>query len=394
MRKRKHRPLPDPPPPASWPSPPSRRTVLRSLGGAAALALGGVACSPEGGSASAGPSATQRRLGAEWESHARTFMAWPASKAIWGRYLPEVRRDIAGLARAIAAYEPVVLLARPGQEDAARRACGSAVEIASIAVDDLWTRDTLPVFVADGERVRGVDFNFNGWGGKQARRFDARVARRALAEYGIPRDRTWVVAEGGSFETDGRGTLMVTKSSLVNANRNPGKSRRQIEDALKEVLGVRKVIWFAGVRGEDITDAHVDSMARFAAPGVVLLDKAFPGSPADSWSRANEQAKSVLKDTTDARGKPVEVIELPQPDPYEITGRGDAFLSSYVNFYVANGAVFVPRFGDAKADDRARQILRDHFPGRDIVPVKIDAIASGGGGIHCATHDQPGKPAG
>ncbi|MEV0371202.1 agmatine deiminase family protein [Streptomyces sp. NPDC050636] len=375
----------------------SRRTLLRSLGGVGALALGGVACSPEapkGGTAGPSPSAAGRRLGAEWESHARTFMAWPASAAIWGRYLPDVRRDIAGLARAIADYEPVVLLARPGQEDAARRACGSDVEVASIAVDDLWARDTVPVFVEDESRVRGVDFNFNGWGGKQERRHDARVGHRALAQYGIPRDRTWVVAEGGSLETDGRGTLMATESSLVNKNRNPGKSRQQIEDELKRVLGVRKVIWFAGVRGEDITDGHVDSMARFVAPGVVLLDKAFPDEPADSWSRAADQAKRVLKSSTDAHGKAVEVIELPQPDPYEITGRGDAFLSSYVNFYVANGAVFVPRFGDAKADDRAQQMLRDHFPGRDIVPVKIDTIASGGGGIHCATHDQPGKSGG
>ncbi|TJZ50362.1 agmatine deiminase family protein [Streptomyces piniterrae] len=377
------------------PSPLSRRTLLRSLGGVGALALGGVACSPKDVPAATepSPSAAGRRLGAEWESHARTFMAWPASERIWGDLLPGVRRDIAGLARAIAEYEPVVLLAGPGQEAAARRACGADVEVAPIAVDDLWARDTVPMFVEDGGRVRGVDFNFNGWGGKQEHRNDAQVGRKALAEYGISRDRTWVVAEGGAFETDGQGTLMATESSLVNKNRNPGKSRQQIEDELKKALGVRKVIWFAGVRGEDITDAHVDCLARFAAPGVVLLDKAFPGGPEDSWSRAAAQARRVLEGSTDARGKALEVVELPQPDPDEITGRGDAFVSSYVNFYVANEAVFVPRFGDARGDDRAQQILRDHFPGRDIVPVKIDAIASGGGGIHCSTHDQPGKPA-
>lgn len=153
------------------------------------------------------------------------------------------------------------------------------------------------------------------------------------------------------------------------------------------------MIWLAGVRGEDITDAHVDSLVRFTAPGVVLLDKAFPGMPADSWSRSADQAKSVLTKATDARGRRLEVIDLPQPDLDKITGRGDDFVSTYANFYVANDAVFMPRFGDAKADDRARGILKEHFPKRDIVLVKIDTIASGGGGIHCSTHDQPGKPA-
>lgn len=147
------------------------------------------------------------------------------------------------------------------------------------------------------------------------------------------------------------------------------------------------------MRGQDITDAHVDSLVRFTAPGVVLLDQAFPGTPPDVWSRAADQARTVFKDATDARGKRLEVVDLPQPDLDRITGRGDAFVSTYANFYVANGAVFMPRFGDAKADDRARGILQEHFPEREIVPVKIDTIASGGGGIHCSTHDQPGKPA-
>ncbi|MGC0421777.1 agmatine deiminase family protein [Embleya sp. AB8] len=385
----------------------SRRSMLRTLAGAGALALGMTACSdsngagtPESGSAgSAGPAepgaspAAGRRLGAEWESHARTFMSWPASTGIWGSDLSAVRQDIARVARAVAAYEPVVLLARPGQADAARQACGSDVEVVPIAVDDLWARDTVPVFVEQSGKLAGVDFNFSGWGNKQQHGNDAKVAREVLTKYDIPRDETWIVAEGGSFETDGQGTLMVTESSVVNPNRNPGKTRQQIEDELKRVLGVTKVIWFDGVRGEDITDAHVDSLARFVAPGVVLLDEAVPGER-DVWTRSAAQAKTVLKDATDARGKPIEIVELPTPDPAKLTGVGGKdFVSTYANFYVANKAVFLPRFGDARADDGAQQILRDHFPGRKIVPVQIDTIASGGGGIHCATHDQPGKPA-
>ncbi|MCG6497994.1 agmatine/peptidylarginine deiminase [Kitasatospora sp. A2-31] len=393
---------------------PSRRTVLRAAAGAGLLTLGAAACAPSDGadeglpSGPASPSAPGasgpapggtgappgRRFGAEWESHARTFMSWPASTGIWGDQLPEVRGDIARLARAVGAYEPVVMFARPAQVDAAQNACGKDVEVVPLPVDDLWARDTVPVFVEDGGTLKGVDLNFNGWGNKQKEHGnDSALAAAVLGKYEVERVRTSLVAEGGSLETDGEGTLMVTESSVVNQRRNPGRSRDEIEAELRKALGVTKVIWFAGVRDQDITDAHVDCLVRFAAPGVVLLDQPFPGAPADVWSRSAAQAREVLKNATDAHGRPLKVIDLPQPDPSRITGRGDAFVSSYINFYVANKALFLPRFGDARADDQAQQILRDHFPGRDIVPVVIDGIASGGGGIHCSTHDQPGTPA-
>ncbi|GGS77946.1 porphyromonas-type peptidyl-arginine deiminase [Streptomyces tanashiensis] len=379
---------------------PSRRSALRVLAGIGALAFGASACGPadpgpSGAAAASGPTGgtdRARRLGAEWESHARTFMSWPALESVWEEDLPYVRQDIARVARAIAEYEYVVMMARPDQRAAAQRACGSGVEVVPLAVDDLWARDTVPVFVEEGGKVTGVDFNFNGWGNKQVHTNDGRVGRNLLSKYGTPRVQAPLVAEGGSFETDGEGTLLITESSIVNDNRNRGKSRDRIEAELKELLGMKKVIWLKGVRGEDITDAHVDSLVRFTAPGVILLDRAFPGMPADSWSRSSDQAMSVLSEATDAQGRSFEVIDLPQPDPDRITGYSDDFLSTYANFYIGNDAVYMPRFGDRKADDRARGILQEHFPKRDIVPVKIDTIATGGGGIHCATHDQPGKP--
>ncbi|MFI9742525.1 agmatine/peptidylarginine deiminase [Streptomyces sp. NPDC052494] len=380
----------------------SRRTALRAFAGiGAALGLGAAACGPEesvAGSTAGAPSRTpvaevERRFGAEWESHTRTFMSWPALASVWEDDLPYVREDIARIARAVGEYETVVMMARPDQVAAAQRACGRQVEVIPLAVDDLWARDTVPVFVEDGGKVVGVDFNFNGWGDKQEHTNDAQVGRKLLAKYGVPREQAPLVAEGGSFETDGEGTLLITESSIVNDNRNRGKSRDQIEDELIDTLGVQKVIWLAGVRGEDITDAHVDSLVRFTAPGVVLLDQAFPGTPPDSWSRSADQARSVLSKVTDARGRRFEIIDLPQPDLDRITGEGDDFVSTYANFYVANDSVFMPRFGDRKADARAKAILREHFPDRDVVQVQIDTIASGGGGIHCSTHDQPGKPA-
>lgn len=378
--------------------PPTRRTVLRTLTGLGALAFGAAACGPDDSASGAVGTDSdrepegERRFGAEWDSHARTFMSWPALESVWEEDLPYVREDIARIARAIAEYEYVVMMARPDQQKAAQRACGSQVEVIPLAVDDMWARDTVPVFVEEGGEVVGVDFNFNGWGEKQEHTNDARVGRTLLTKYGIPRVEAPLVAEGGSFETDGEGTLLITESSIVNENRNPGMSRDAIEADLVETLGVEKVVWLKGVRGQDITDAHVDSLVRFTAPGVVLLDQAFPGTPPDSWSRAADQAREVLSKATDARGRRFEVIDLPQPDLDRITGEGDDFVSTYANFYVANDSVFMPRFGDRKADDRARGILQEQFPDRDIVPVVIDTVASGGGGIHCATHDQPGKP--
>ncbi|CAM5647790.1 porphyromonas-type peptidyl-arginine deiminase [Streptomyces narbonensis] len=282
---------------------PTRRTALRAFAGiGAALGLGATACGPEdptlGGTAgtpSRTPSAGgERHFGAEWDSHTRTFMSWPALASVWEDDLPYVREDIARIARAIGEYEEVVMMARPEQVAAAQKACGRQVEVIPLAVDDLWARDTVPVFVEDDGKLLGVDFNFNGWGNKQEHTNDGQVGRKLLARYGIPREQAPLVAEGGSFETDGEGTLLVTESSIVNDNRNRGKSRDQIEDELIETLGVEKVVWLAGVRGEDITDAHVDSLVRFTAPGVVLLDQAFPGTPPDSWSRSADQVRLVL----------------------------------------------------------------------------------------------------
>ncbi|WP_453985050.1 agmatine deiminase family protein [Brevibacterium casei] len=373
----------------------NRRRILAATG-SAILGLGVAACSR----GTAGTSATNaagdlgteaagmRTFDAEWGPHQRTFMSWP-TEAIWGEDIDDVRDDIAGIARAIADYEEVVMMASPGDEDEAEYQCGRKVTVETIPVDDLWARDTVPVFVSEGGEVRGVDLNFNGWGNKQEHGNDGKVGETLLADFEIPRIAAKLVAEGGSLETDGEGTLFLTESSVFNDNRNPGRSRDDLEAELKQLLGVKKVIWFKGVYGKDITDAHVDSLVRFVAPGVVLLDTPGPGVPPDVWSASTEQARTVLSESTDAAGRSFEIIELQQPDPEKIRGTEEEFLSSYVNFYIANDAVFLPQFGDRKADKNAQRILGEVFPDRDIVPLNIDVVASGGGGIHCATHDMP-----
>ncbi|WP_225802986.1 agmatine/peptidylarginine deiminase [Streptomyces sp. NK15101] len=379
----------------------SRRRLLQL--GAAALplaALGSVL--PAAAHAATSPSGATLRMPAEHDPHVRTFMAWPALSSVWSTYFTGVRRDIARVADAISRYEPVVVLARPEQAADARYQCGAGahygIEVVEIANDDLWIRDFGPTFVVAPGAVAGVDTNFNGWGKTGTSYYqpyanDAAAAATLLGRYGVPRVQAGFVGEGGSLETDGQGTLLATVSSLVNANRNPGMTQDQVEQAMKSALGIDKVIWVPGLAGQDITDCHIDCLARFVAPGRVMLDQPGPGTD-PKWVAVYNETKQILLSATDAQGRPLTVTELPGPDRSRIRGkdRGSAFLSSYTNYYTANGAVLVPQFGDDHADGVASTILAAAYPGRTVVQLDIDNIATGGGGIHCATQSQPVVP--
>ncbi|MFE2271158.1 agmatine deiminase family protein [Streptomyces lavendulae] len=374
----------------------TRRQVLRL--GAAALPLAALASGLPSVARAATAPAGVLRMPEETDRHVRTYMAWPALSSVWGGKLDAVRSDIAEVAYAISRFEPVVMLARPAQAADARYRCGRgaqyAIDVIEIAVDDLWIRDFGPTFVVGPGAIAGVDTNFNGWGKtgtKYAQPFanDAAAAGILLNEYGVPRTAAGFVGEGGSLETDGEGTLLATVSSLVNANRNPGMDQDQVEQALKSALGIDKVIWVPGLAGQDITDCHIDCLARFTGPGRVILDK--PGAGTDPrWIAVYEETRRILEGATDARGRRLAITEL--PGPARIPGRGDEFLSSYTNYYTANGAVIAPRFGDAAADGLAYSILQAAYPDRQVVQVRIDNIASGGGGIHCATQSHPAVP--
>ncbi|MFC9701650.1 agmatine deiminase family protein [Streptomyces sp. NPDC056943] len=377
----------------------SRRRLLQL--GAAALPLAALGSAlPAVARAATGPSGATLRMPAETDPHVRTFMAWPALSSVWSTQLGGVRADIARVADAISRYEPVVVLARPGQAADARYACGAGayygIDVVEIANDDLWIRDFGPTFVVAPGAVAGVDTNFNGWGKTgtpyaQPYANDAAAAATLLGQYGVQRVRAGFVGEGGSLETDGQGTLLATVSSLVNSNRNPGMTQDQVEQAMKSALGIDKVIWVPGLAGQDITDCHIDCLARFVAPGQVILDQPGPGTDS-KWVAVYQETKQALLSATDAQGRRLTVTELPGPDRRAIRGRGTGFLSSYTNYYTANGAVLVPQFGDGYADGVAYAILQAAYPGRNVVQLNIDNIASGGGGIHCATQSQPAVP--
>jgi agmatine deiminase len=231
-----------------------------------------------------------------------------------------------------------------------------------------------------------VGLNFNGWGGKQTVTKDRAVARHVASRARVPFTRAAFVGEGGAIETDGDGTVLATQSSLVNANRNPGMSRQEVEDAVLSAYGATKMLWVPGLRGRDITDDHIDATSRFIRPGVVMVQVP-PESRTDPWAKDARRQFDILSSSQDARGRAISVIPMAGPTTVRSNRRG--FLDSYVNFALAKGAVITAQFGDDEADRACRHTLRQAFPGRVVEQLNVDRLHEGGGGIHCITQQQP-----
>ena len=325
----------------------------------------------------------------ETEPHARTWMAWPSTPAVYGgpgAYYESVQETLGRLAAAIAENEPVAMAAAKTEHELAAKLCGPKVELVDIATDDMWMRDSGPVFVraADGA-IAAVDFNFSGWGNKQAHSSDAEIAANVARHVGATRHVAAIRGEGGGIEYDGDGTLLLTESCWVNDNRNPGLSRADIERQLKSILGVEAVIWLPGVRGLDITDGHIDGSFRFVKPGL-LVASSVTGDTSE-WGRAHAEALAILAKSKDARGRGFEVVSIPAAT--DVRSTSDDFLTSYANYYIGNGAIYTPQFGDRKADAFALETLARLHPERRIVQLEVDRIYENGGGIHCVTQQQP-----
>jgi len=325
----------------------------------------------------------------ESEPHQRTWMAFGASREIWGRaLLSEVQRNLANIALCISEYEPVSVLVREADLGVAKRLMGNKVELIVCPLDDLWIRYTGPVFViTESGRKKAIDFNFNGWGEKQDYDQDAKVAA-AVAGFAKTRvTRSELILEGGGIEVDGYGTAIITESCVLNNNRNPGVSKAECEDELTELLGLEKIIWLPGIKGKDITDGHTGFYDRFTRPGTVVA--AYDPDPESFDHAVTKRHLEILRSAKDANGKPLEVVVLEAPATLREQYAHDDFAAGYINFYVCNGAVIAPEFGDKKADADAKRKLAKLFPDRDIVQLNIDALAAGGGGIHCATQQEP-----
>ncbi|MEM0955111.1 MAG: agmatine deiminase family protein [Pseudomonadota bacterium] len=329
------------------------------------------------------------RAPGEEDPHAATWMCWPHNASIYGEQqrFEEIQLHLGRLAKAISEFEPVYMAAHQADHSSVKALCGERVQPVAIPTNDMWMRDSGPVFVTNkAGDLAAVDFNFNGWGAKQEPRADdGLIASRVAQHLKIPRIATPLVGEGGGIEFDGEGTLLLTDSCWLNDNRNPGISKTEMTEELKRLLGIQKVIWLPGVAGRDITDGHIDGAVRFVRPGLIMTG-GFPGD--DSiWGEALEESRKILASETDARGRPFTLVDIPSAT--EPRNTDESLFTSYANYYVANGAVFTPRFHDKRADAVAMEGLAKLYPGRKIVALEVDRIYESGGGIHCVTQQQP-----
>ncbi len=336
---------------------------------------------------------TPRQLGyqmpAEWEEHARTIMAWPVVEAAWPGPMEEICTAYAAAVRAITAFEPVMMIVKPKLLAEAQAYCGTNnLEFLEAINDDSWLRDNGPTLIRNNQgELAGVDWLFNAWGEKYPCANDQQIAARVLEHFNIPRFQAPLVMEGGSIHVDGEGTLLTTEACLLNQNRNPHLSRAEIEALVKEYLNVQKIIWLKqGLVGDD-TDGHIDNVACFARPGVILLQVSNdPNSP--NYQRTREHLE-ILANTKDAKGRAFEIIKITEPQPvyYEAI----PLTLSYLNFYFVNGGIILPTFGGENEglDQQASKTLARVFPDRKIVPINGLPLARGGGNIHCLTQQIP-----
>jgi len=350
------------------------------------------------------------RMPGEFEPHQGCWMLWPERGDTWRLGGQPARKVFAQIAETIVKSEEVTVCVSANQFDNARKLLPDAIRLVEMSSNDAWMRDVGPTFVSDKKgRIRGVDWHFNAWGGlKDGLYFpwdrDAAVAKKILEMERIDRYRAPLILEGGSIHADGQGTVITTEECLLHPNRNPGLSKQEIENFLKDYLNAVKVIWLKKGVFMDETDGHVDNLCCFVRPGEVLLT--WTNDPSDPQYAISRHAFDILSNTTDAKGRKPTVHKIHQPGPLYLTGEessgldfsgnamprteGHRLAASYVNFYIANNTVVMPVFNDPH-DDAAVDTISRLFPEREVTAVYAREILLGGGNIHCITQQQPQK---
>jgi len=348
------------------------------------------------------PQKTPAELGfympAEWHAHTATWLTWPKDPETWPGRIEQVERIYLELIAALAPHEVVNLLVdNDATEHAVRRRCdfpgAQNVRLHLVPTVDSWIRDYGPNFLVSRAIGAGAfnDWIFNAWGAKyEALREDDQIPRLLEPILQLPRFEPGIVLEGGAIDVNGNGCVLTTEQCLLNPNRNPQLSRVEIEDYLKNYLGVEKVLWLGeGIAGDD-TDGHIDDIARFVAPNAIVC--AVEDDPEDENYKLLQDNLARLKAMTDAQGRPFEIITLPMPGV--IAGESTAtrilerLPASYANFLIANDVVLLPIFGHAN-DARAIETLQRVFPDRRVVPINCEPLVWGMGTIHCLTQQQP-----
>ncbi|SHN24832.1 agmatine deiminase [Cryptosporangium aurantiacum] len=328
-------------------------------------------------------------------------MAFPTPNATFEEdgspALDAARAAWAAVANVIVAYEPVRMLVNASDKAAARSVLDPRVHLIDVELDDAWLRDSGPTFVHDlgGSDVasRAVAWRFNGWGAQSwaAWGHDRHLGTRVARSAGVEVDRSTLTQEGGGFHVDGEGTVLLTETVQLDPDRNPGWSRTEVETEIHQRLGTTTAIWLPRGLTADYdefgTRGHVDVVATFTRPGTVVVHtQPDPGHPDHEPMR---EVAEILRTAVDARGRRLEVVELPSPTVADYDGR--PVDHSYVNHYLGNNVVVGCAFDDPR-DATAAAVLADVYPGRDVVLVDARDIFRFGGGVHCITQQQPAVP--
>lgn len=326
----------------------------------------------------------------EWTRHQRTFISWPVKESLcWPENFDEVCTGYAEVAKAIARFEPVTMLVNSETAAEASFRCGPSVELLNIDHNDSWIRDNGPTFLVNNTaNVTAVNWKFNAWGEKYSPwNLDNELAPELLKRLGVQRFDAPLVMEGGSIHVDGQGTLLTTEECLLNANRNPHLIREQIQEILEKYLGIQKIIWLSRGLAGDETDGHIDNIACFARPGVVIMQSC--SDQADPNYEITRENRAILEQSTDAEGNQLQIIEIPLPPAAYY--QENRLTLSYLNFYFVNGGIILPIFGGAyqAMDKIAIETLQKTFPDRQIVPIDGMSLVKEGGNVHCITQQMP-----
>ena len=337
--------------------------------------------------------ARHRSYAAEWDAQDGILIAWPHAGTDWAYMLDEVTACYVELAHAILEDDERLVIVAPDADDV-KTALGTDVDwsriiIVELPTNDTWVRDYGPITVQDENGLALADFTFNAWGMKFAADYDNLVTSR-LNENGLFKlpliNNRDLVLEGGSIETDGRGTVMTTTCCLTAPNRNDALSCQALEQLLLQRLGCDKMLWLdhGSLAGDD-TDGHIDTLARFAPDGIILYNGC--DDPEDEHYESLQAMEQELKALTDADGAPYRLVKLPLPDAmFDEISRLPA---TYANFLVTNHQVLVPIYGQPEKDVIACQVIGEAFPGRKIKGIDCRALVCQHGSLHCATMQLP-----
>lgn len=356
------------------------------------------------------PKADGYYMPAEFETHERAWMLWPERTDNWRNGAKPAQKVFTEVAKAIRRFEPITVGVSDEQYSHARSVLPDDIRVVELSCNDSWIRDCGPTFVVNDQGgVRTVNWDFNAWGGLYDGLYfpwdkDDRVASKisSMEEVDMYKAENFVL-EGGSITVDGEGTLVVTEQCLLSPGRNPHLNKEQIEENLKQYLGVEKIIWLKDGMDPDETNGHVDDVCCFARPGEVVVP--YTEDQNDPWYKILKANKEQLEQETDAKGRKLKVhtISMPKVPVYfteeEASGidivdgtipriAGEMTAASYLNYLYVNGGIIVPQFGDEN-DAKVLEELRAIHPDREVVGVLTHEIILGGGNVHCITQQQP-----